>query len=64
MNIRLLRIHAVPIRISSTKLHVSGTCFFHESILWNDTYLLRIVYMNYMCEYKVDTYLLRILNIN
>ena len=30
MNIRLLRICSVPIRISSSELHVSDTCFLHE----------------------------------
>ena len=63
MNIRLFRICAVPIRISSPEFHVSGTCFFMiwgarshyvpfmNGIVWGGTWTPRATYVDhsYFC---------------
>ena len=64
MNIRLLRICSVPIRISSPELHVSVECFLHE--LHKMEQYVTTTYRSdelHICVYKMDTYLVRIFNI-
>ena len=49
MNIRLFRICAVPIRISSPDFHVPGTCFFMNGTALGGTWLLRAINVDHSC---------------
>ena len=51
MNIRLFRICAVPIRISSPDFHVPGTCLFMNGTALGGTWLLRAIHVDHSCYY-------------